>query len=76
MVNTSFDEMGLSPCELVYTIGVMAEIRLAEVTKSFGAVTAVDGVSLDIQAGEFLVLVGPSGCGTVRSGSATGTSPT
>jgi multiple sugar transport system ATP-binding protein len=41
----------------------MAEIRLAEVTKSFGAVTAVDGVSLDIQDGEFLVLVGPSGCG-------------
>jgi multiple sugar transport system ATP-binding protein len=41
----------------------MAEMRLAEVTKSFGAVTAVDGVSLDIQDGEFLVLVGPSGCG-------------
>jgi multiple sugar transport system ATP-binding protein len=41
----------------------MAEIRLAEVTKSFGAVTAVDGVSLDIEDGEFLVLVGPSGCG-------------
>jgi len=41
----------------------MAEIRLAEVTKSFGAVTAVDGVSLDIADGEFLVLVGPSGCG-------------
>ncbi|HEY0522024.1 MAG TPA: sn-glycerol-3-phosphate ABC transporter ATP-binding protein UgpC [Stellaceae bacterium] len=41
----------------------MAEIRLAEVTKSFGAVTAVDGVSLEIADGEFLVLVGPSGCG-------------
>jgi multiple sugar transport system ATP-binding protein len=41
----------------------MAEIRLAGVTKSFGAVTAVDGVSLDIADGEFLVLVGPSGCG-------------
>src|SRR4051812_18830971 len=41
----------------------MAEIRLAEVTKSFGAVTAVGGISLDIQDGEFLVLVGPSGCG-------------
>jgi len=41
----------------------MAEMRLAEVTKSFGAVTAVDGISLDIQDGEFLVLVGPSGCG-------------
>jgi multiple sugar transport system ATP-binding protein len=41
----------------------MAEIRLAEVTKSFGAVTAVDGISLEIADGEFLVLVGPSGCG-------------
>jgi multiple sugar transport system ATP-binding protein len=41
----------------------MAEIRLDHVTKAFGAVTAVDGVSLTIDDGEFLVLVGPSGCG-------------
>jgi multiple sugar transport system ATP-binding protein len=41
----------------------MAVIELAGVTKSFGAVTAVDDVSLDIADGEFLVLVGPSGCG-------------
>jgi multiple sugar transport system ATP-binding protein len=54
---------GLCPRELVYTIGAMAEIRLDHVTKAFGAVTAVDGVSLTIEDGEFLVLVGPSGCG-------------
>ena len=48
---------------MVYTIGAMAEIRLAGVSKQFGAVTAVDDVSLDIADGEFLVLVGPSGCG-------------
>jgi multiple sugar transport system ATP-binding protein len=53
----------LCPRELVYTIGAMAEIRLDHVTKAFGAVTAVDGVSLTIEDGEFLVLVGPSGCG-------------
>jgi multiple sugar transport system ATP-binding protein len=54
----------LCAAELVYTISnPMAEIRLAGVTKMFGAVTAVDGVSLDIADGEFLVLVGPSGCG-------------
>jgi multiple sugar transport system ATP-binding protein len=41
----------------------MAAIRLEGVTKSFGSVSAVDDVSLEIQDGEFLVLVGPSGCG-------------
>jgi len=33
------------------------------VTKRFGAVTAVDGVSMDIASGEFVSLVGASGCG-------------
>src|SRR5947209_12588359 len=42
----------------------MAEILLDNVSKIFaGGVTAVDGVSLEIESGEFLVLVGPSGCG-------------
>ncbi|HZQ82963.1 MAG TPA: sn-glycerol-3-phosphate ABC transporter ATP-binding protein UgpC [Gaiellaceae bacterium] len=41
----------------------MAAIELAGVTKRFGAVTAVDDISLEIADGEFLVLVGPSGCG-------------
>ncbi|WP_235022659.1 ABC transporter ATP-binding protein [Amycolatopsis alkalitolerans] len=41
----------------------MGEIRIRAATKRFGAVTAVDGVSLDIADGEFLVLLGPSGCG-------------
>jgi len=31
--------------------------------KKFGNVRAVDGVSLDIAAGEFFALLGPSGCG-------------
>jgi spermidine/putrescine transport system ATP-binding protein len=38
-------------------------VRLAGVTKRFGANTAVDNVSLDIHAGEFVALLGPSGCG-------------
>jgi spermidine/putrescine transport system ATP-binding protein len=38
-------------------------VRLANVTKRFGANTAVDNVSLEIRAGEFVALLGPSGCG-------------
>jgi putrescine transport system ATP-binding protein len=33
------------------------------VVKNFSAFRAVDGVSLDIRAGEFFALLGPSGCG-------------
>jgi len=40
-----------------------AIIRLRGVSKCFGAVQAVDAVSLDVQRGEFFALVGPSGCG-------------
>ena len=38
-------------------------LRVADLTKKFGAVTAVDAVSLDVHANEFLCLLGPSGCG-------------
>ncbi|WP_254543934.1 ABC transporter ATP-binding protein [Halomarina pelagica] len=41
----------------------MAELTLDSVTKRFDDVVAVDDVSMDIEDGEFLVLVGPSGCG-------------
>ena len=42
----------------------MAKILLDEVTKTFGGdVVAVNNVSLEIDDGEFMVLVGPSGCG-------------
>ena len=38
-------------------------ISLRDLSKSFGAVRAVDGVDLDIYQGEFLTLLGPSGSG-------------
>jgi multiple sugar transport system ATP-binding protein len=41
----------------------VGQIRIRGATKRFGAVTAVDGVTLDIADGEFLILLGPSGCG-------------
>jgi multiple sugar transport system ATP-binding protein len=42
----------------------MSGIRLEDVTKRYpNGVRAVDDVSLDINDGEFMVLVGPSGCG-------------
>ena len=41
----------------------MASVRLDNLYKNFGAVRAVDGVSLEIPDGELMVLVGPSGCG-------------
>ncbi|MFB3819289.1 MAG: ABC transporter ATP-binding protein [Candidatus Methylomirabilales bacterium] len=39
------------------------DLELREVVKTFGAVTAVDRISLRIQRGEFVTLLGPSGCG-------------
>lgn len=38
-------------------------LRIEGVVKTFGTFRAVDGVSLDINAGEFFALLGPSGCG-------------
>src|SRR5262249_26024290 len=38
-------------------------ISLQNVSKRFGSAVAVDGVTLDIAAGELFFLLGPSGCG-------------
>jgi multiple sugar transport system ATP-binding protein len=40
-----------------------AGLVLHGIVKRFGATRVLDGVELDIRAGEFLTLVGPSGCG-------------
>ncbi|MCL1910131.1 MAG: ABC transporter ATP-binding protein [Kiritimatiellaeota bacterium] len=38
-------------------------IHIQNVTKTFGATRALDGVNLEIKAGELFFLLGPSGCG-------------
>jgi sn-glycerol 3-phosphate transport system ATP-binding protein len=40
-----------------------ASIRLENVSRVWGATTALSGVSLHVPAGTFCVLLGPSGCG-------------
>ena len=40
-----------------------ASIRLEKVSKRFGDVIAVDGITLDVAPGSLLTLLGPSGCG-------------
>jgi spermidine/putrescine transport system ATP-binding protein len=47
----------------LYAPHTAGTVRLAALTKTFGTVPAVDGIDLDIPAGEFFSLLGPSGCG-------------
>ena len=41
----------------------MGALTIANVRKTFGHVEILKGIDIDIDAGEFLILVGPSGCG-------------
>ena len=41
----------------------MADVRLTDIRKNFGALEIIKGVDLSIKTGEFVVFVGPSGCG-------------
>ncbi|MDJ0820839.1 MAG: sn-glycerol-3-phosphate ABC transporter ATP-binding protein UgpC [Paracoccaceae bacterium] len=41
----------------------MAQLTIDNVSKVFGSTSVLQDISIEIDAGEFLVLVGPSGCG-------------
>ncbi|MBE3639077.1 ABC transporter ATP-binding protein [Mangrovicoccus algicola] len=41
----------------------MADLKLTDVSKSYGAVEVLRNIDLDIRKGELVVFVGPSGCG-------------
>ena len=41
----------------------MSALRIAGLRKRFGLLEVLKGIDLEIESGEFLVLVGPSGCG-------------
>jgi putative spermidine/putrescine transport system ATP-binding protein len=41
----------------------MAYLELRELRRAFGPVVALDGIEVELAAGEFLALLGPSGCG-------------
>src|SRR5450755_3341433 len=47
------------PAERGEVTGVLVE----NISRDFGAVTAVDDFSLTVERGEFVTLLGPSGCG-------------
>jgi len=41
----------------------MTILRLEKLTKNFGGLTAVNNISLEVQEGEILGLIGPNGSG-------------
>ena len=41
----------------------MASLTVNNLNKNFGALPVLQGINLEVNSGEFVVLVGPSGCG-------------
>ncbi len=41
----------------------MTDVKISQLRKSYGIQTALHGLDIEMESGEFVVLVGPSGCG-------------
>ncbi|SFU21914.1 sn-glycerol-3-phosphate ABC transporter ATP-binding protein UgpC [Mesorhizobium sp. YR577] len=41
----------------------MASVVISDVRKSYGSLGVIHGLNVDVEDGEFVILVGPSGCG-------------
>ena len=41
----------------------MGAVSIRQIRKTFGAIEVLKGIDIEVEAGEFLILVGPSGCG-------------
>jgi multiple sugar transport system ATP-binding protein len=41
----------------------MSTLSIIDVKKRYGPVEVLKGINIDVEDGEFLILVGPSGCG-------------
>ena len=41
----------------------MANLKLRDARKTYGALEVIKGIDLDVDDREFVVFVGPSGCG-------------
>ena len=41
----------------------MATVSLNGIKKTFGKIDVIHGIDVEIEDGEFIVIVGPSGCG-------------
>ncbi len=44
-------------------VSVRPAVQIEQVGKRFGSVQVLDGISIEVAAGEFVALLGPSGCG-------------
>jgi NitT/TauT family transport system ATP-binding protein len=53
----------LAKIEATEPLATRPAIRICDLHKTFGALVAIDGVSVEIAHGEFFMIVGPSGCG-------------
>jgi len=61
--NTARDAAGIAAGTGQAGPGRGTSVRLQDLTRSFGATRALDGLSIEMAPGELVALLGPSGCG-------------